>query len=130
MIKHLLIVGLCSIFALEAIFPNADLADLAHVPDLLIHYNEHRKTSPDVTFSEFLRLHYDDPGHLASASPDHEKLPFSKRQHHRSFIQIAQEPAFIRIQTTDFVLLKTEGVFDQIAVTNSITSPIWQPPRA
>lgn len=130
MIKHLLIIGLCSILALEALFPNADLADLSHIPDLLIHYKEHQKTSPDVTFSEFLRLHYSDAGHLASAPADHTKLPFSKRHHYRSFIQIAQDLALIRIQSTDFVLLETQGGFDQIADTNSIESPIWQPPRA
>ena len=130
MIKHWLIIGLCSILTLEALFPNVDLSDLSHVPDLLAHYQEHRKLSPDVTVSEFLRLHYSDPGHLATSPADHQKLPFSKRQHHRVNVMIAHDPAFIRIQNTGFVLLKKEGVFHQVTHTNRVSLTIWQPPRA
>lgn len=130
MVRHWLVIGLCSILALEAFFPNVDLSDLSHVPDLLGHYEVHRKTSPDVTFSEFLRLHYSDPGHLASSPIDHQKLPFSKRQHYRVTVFISHEPGFIGIQKTDFILLKIESVFRQITHTTSIASTVWQPPRA
>jgi hypothetical protein len=130
MVKHWLVVGLCSILALEALFPSVDLSDLSHVPDLLAHYQHHRTTSPNVTFSEFLRLHYSDPGHMASSLVDHQKLPFSKRQHHRVTVLIAHDPAFISVQNTDFVLLKTAVGFHEVVHTKSITTTVWQPPRA
>jgi hypothetical protein len=130
MVKNMLIVGLCSILALEAFFPNVDLADLSRIPDLLTHYQQHRKASHDLTFLEFLHMHYSDPGHLSSASAEHEKLPFSKRHHHGMTLLIAHEPAFIRFQTIRFIFLKSEYVYRHIIHTSSTASPVWQPPRA
>ena len=130
MIKHLLIIGLCSILALEALLPDVDLADLSHLPELLSHYQKHKSESPGVTFLEFLRLHYDDPGHLASSPSDHQDLPFSKRHHHRGSIQIVHDPTIIPTQITPFVLIEIKGVFDTIIHPNKVASPIWQPPRA
>jgi hypothetical protein len=130
MIKRLLIIGLCSLLALEALLPNVDLADLSYLPELLSHYQRHKSQSPDITFSEFLSLHYDDPAHLATSPTDHQHLPFSKRQHHRGSFQIAQEPFAIHTQITYFVLTESKGVFDMIIPTSKVASPIWQPPRA
>jgi hypothetical protein len=130
MVKHMLIVGLCSILALEAFFPDVDLSDLSRVPELLAHYQQHKQSSPDITFLAFLRLHYSDTSDSATASAEHEKLPFSKRHHHLNILLIADEPAFIRIQTTDLLFLKSESVYRHIIRSNSKSSPVWQPPRA
>lgn len=129
MVKRWLIIGLCSILAFEAFFPDVDLSDCSHLPDLLAHYYEHRKTSPDITFLAFLRLHYGNPDHLASSTDAHQRLPFSKRQHHQNILVIFDDMAFLGLRNVGFVLLKAESMLRQL-FTNSIVSVIWQPPRA
>lgn len=130
MVKHLLIIGLCSTLALEALFPDVDLADVSHVPQLLAHFQKHRSQSPDISFVEFLSLHYNDPGHLSSTTSDHHNLPFSKKYHHRFSVQIAQETMLVYNQSTPFVLIKIESVFDPVVHSSTSTSSVWQPPRA
>jgi hypothetical protein len=126
-----MIIGLCFILTLEALFPNVDLADLSHLGELWSHFQKHRVDTPEMAFSEFLRLHYEDPEHFDSAPKDHQGLPFSKRQHQRvPTLQLACEIVLITTQTPYIVLMKIEGVADCITFVNGVTSQIWQPPRA
>ena len=130
MIRKMLVIGLCSILALEAFLPDVNLADVSHLPDLLSHFQRHREETPDITFGEFLLLHYDNPVHLAASPADHQDLPFSKRLHYRLPLQIAQEPEQIATQTPFIVLDKSEGKTDCTLHTNNVASQVWQPPRA
>lgn len=128
MVKRWLIIGLCSILAFEAFFPDVDLSEFSHLPDLMAHYYEHQKTAPDISFLAFLRLHYGNPDHLASYPDGHQRLPFSKRQHHRDILLIAADMAFLPLRNVGFVLVNAESILQQF-FTNSIVSVIWQPPR-
>jgi hypothetical protein len=129
MIKNAMIIGLCSILTLEALFPDVNLADLSNLSELADHFNEHRITSPEIGFAEFLALHYCDSNHLASTPADHQKLPFSKRQLHRVFLQIFQEPVVINPHSGCAVVKKTEDVYRDTFLAREISSQVWQPPR-
>lgn len=54
--------------------------DLVRLPLLLMHFQEHQQELPDLTFSAFLVLHYDDTEHEQQDQEDHEDLPF--HHHH------------------------------------------------
>jgi hypothetical protein len=129
MIKNVLIIGLCSILALETLLPDVNLADLSHLPQLLSHFKKHRSESPNLTLAEFLDLHNDDSDHWASSPKDHQGLPFSKRLGYRGCLQIAHETVLVNPQKSYIVLMKIEGMADRMLHTNSVTADVWQPPR-
>ncbi len=129
MVKNAMIIALCSLLTLEAFFPDVNLADLSDLPELVDHFNEHRKTSPQIGFAEFLTLHYCDSNHLASTPADHQKLPFSKRQFQRAFLQIFQEPIVINPESDYAVVTNMEGVYRSAFRPRQISSQVWQPPR-
>jgi hypothetical protein len=130
MVKNVVIIGLCSILALETLFPNVDLGELSHLPNLISHFQQHRNESPGLTFVEFLNMHYANQDHLATSPNDHRQLPFSKRQQHIVSLQIAHELVLINPQATCIVLTNIEGITDRIVHTNNVASQVWQPPRA
>lgn len=53
--------------------------DWVHVPQLFWHYQEHCFEEGDISFAEFITLHYGDRDH-AESDGSHEDLPF---QHHK-----------------------------------------------
>jgi hypothetical protein len=130
MIKNLLIIALCSLLALETLLPDVNLADLSHLPQLVSHFRMHRSESPNLTFAEFLSLHYDNSDHLATTPKDHRDLPFSKRQVYRVFFQIAHETVLINPRNAYTFVMEMDGVTECIVHTNSVTADVWQPPRA
>ncbi len=130
MVKNAMIIALCSVLTLEALFPDVNLADISNLPELVDHFNEHRKTSPEIGFAGFLVLHYCDSNHLASTPSDHQKLPFSKRQLHRSFFQFYQEPVVALPESDYAAVVKIECVYHDTFFPSEISSQVWQPPRA
>lgn len=130
MVKTVVIIGLCFILGFEALFPYVNLTELSHLPELWCHFQKHRIESPKLTFSEFLSLHYDDPEHLATTPKDHKDLPFSKTHRRAPTLQMTHELLLINPETTYIVLTKIESVTDCVVPTSSVTSQIWQPPRA
>ncbi len=78
-------------FLLGSAFPQGDFAQLLHIPDALIHFNEHLTAAGDESdaFSlwTFIRDHYSDPdSHSHTDTESHESLPL---QHiHASVLMI------------------------------------------
>ena len=70
--KKQLIIGLISIH----FFGNTEIGQLLSIPQLITHYFQHSRLDPDLSFFEFLNMHY--VGDDGTAADDHEdsKLPY------------------------------------------------------
>jgi hypothetical protein len=130
MFRNAVVIGLCWILALEAFFPGVNLADASHLPDLLNHYQKHKLQSPEITFTEFLSLHYEDSNHLASSPSDHKDLPFSKRLHNTVTSVISQLMIVSIPESTYIIVVKSADSHNRGSQPIGIASSVWQPPRA
>lgn len=104
-----------------------DLQDLSKVSMLVNHYREHLAKA-EVSFSDFLELHYGKQADRHDKEHGHKSLPF--KSHACSFIQ-------------PFSFGEVTALSDEIPVTDtfrqsnfylsvfrsSFTVSIWQPPR-
>ena len=130
MIKHLAIILLSSVFVMETVFPQADLADISRLSEVLKHFEKHHLESPGITFLEFLSLHYGSSDHLDQQNQDHEKLPFSKRLHHQ--VQSLQfVPNIERLhpsRSCTLLMVISEVLYRRVGAP-SVAISIWQPPR-
>jgi len=130
MTKHLAVILLSSILTLETAFPQINLAELSGLSEVWTHFQKHRLESPDITFLDFLNLHYGNSDHLNRATHDHHKLPFSKGVHrHAAAMPIVYD--VVRIYPSKFynVLMVISGVIYNGATVPSVALSIWQPPK-
>lgn len=124
------VVLILTIFAVESVFPRVDLAELSRLPDLWSHFQKHKKESMEITFLEFLNMHYNDPQHSKSAPLDHQKLPFSKTPHHRvPALQMVLDLVTIGPKTDYTCLWEIQGVDYSVNYLNKVAFSIWQPPK-
>ena len=130
MIRHLAVILLSSIFVMETVFPQTDLADICRLPEVLKHFEKHRLEAPGITFLEFLSLHYGSSDHANQPTQDHEKLPFSKRLHHQ--VQSLQfVPNIERLhpsRSCTLLMVIGEVLYRRIGAP-SVAISIWQPPK-
>jgi|DewCreStandDraft_4_1066084.scaffolds.fasta_scaffold98515_2 hypothetical protein len=117
------------IIFLKALIPAMDTAELAKIPLLFDHYQDHRKQDTNISFMAFLALHYADSKHHEEDHTTHSKLPFG--QHHHLNIIIT---AWFAPTLPEFLLppqpQKVEHNsmhFPQELSAHAIS--IWQPPR-
>lgn len=130
MSKRFAILSLCAVLVMETVFPQGTVADFARIPEVFAHFERHRKESSDITFLQFLNLHYGDTDHLSAPEPDHQKLPFSKRTHRPiTFLQSIPGDAGIEPPKVTQVLMTIGGVIYRAASVPFFSSSIWQPPK-
>lgn len=68
----------------SSLLPRHDLAELARLPRLVQHYQQHRQAATSLSFGEFLLEHYGGGGrqsHTTTHSPEHEGLPLHDCHH-------------------------------------------------
>lgn len=75
MFRKALLFCLCTLVFAGSLLPNSDLCELKKIPLLLFHYYEHSHENTDLSFGDFLQMHYDNQERNASAA-EHENLPF------------------------------------------------------
>jgi hypothetical protein len=129
--RSVIIGFLAIIFLTESLFPNAEFVEFMKVPQLLKHYENHKRETPDITFVTFLQLHYGNSGHVQHDRADHSKLPFSKVNHHRVVTAIQVIPVLEDVRTSsEFTFLRTiEVVLYLGSKADRLSSGVWQPPR-
>jgi hypothetical protein len=114
----------------QAITPAMDVLELRKLPALLEHYQVHRMKDQQLSFAEFLKMHYTDPVHHAEDHTTHSELPFG--QHHHKWIvlplwhfsdlhPLPAPPDPISIELSLFHIFSFYPDF---------YSSVWQPPRA
>jgi hypothetical protein len=130
MAQRLVIILLCFVFVVETISPSANLAELSHAADIWIHFKEHQQEHPEITFFEFLSLHYLDSDHIKTKSQEHQKLPFSKRSL-PSNASLQAVPDAPRIYTTPSrtLVMTIAAVIYSDGCTPAVAKAVWQPPK-
>jgi hypothetical protein len=107
-----------------------DLHDLAKVPRLIEHFQEHRKKSTDFSLADFFNLHYgsDAEKHDKEEHEKHTGLPFKAAD--CTFAHtLTVLPNFTVTESISVSHLSTFSNFYQSAFTSGFSQSIWQPPR-
>jgi hypothetical protein len=60
---------------LGSFFPQSDFEEMAKLPDLIAHYQEHQIKEGDISFLGFIQKHY---AGTHKGEEDHSKLPLQK----------------------------------------------------
>ncbi len=117
------------LFLFGSLVPVQVQEDLAELPYLLQHFQEHKQSAPETLFFQYLRLHYGDKYSQHQNTHDHSKLPFKGEITHlhapiatlQSWGLSAIVPPVVEARSTPFST-------DQ-AYTLMLYMDIWQPPR-
>ncbi len=110
---------------------NALLPELAKVPQLIHHFNEHQRENKTLDFFSFLKMHYADPEHQRNDASRHGSLPLKTVTAAHAEVIVLSETApsvFVTEKTIIFenpILPSTENLF----FDSKIQFSIFQPPR-
>jgi hypothetical protein len=107
--------------------PNSDLHELSKISFLIQHYQGHQdKSQGQLSFLEFLKMHYRDARHMKSEN--HERLPL-KQMGNSPFDYFVSTPLIqCAPQAPHFPEPREYVLFDQV-VPDQSGSSIWQPPK-
>lgn len=127
LLKKLLAIFTLSVYLLST----TELSELLKLPLLIEHYHEHKCSAPDLSFKDFLVLHYNNHLEGHAHNDDYEKdmqLPFIT---HSGFMGIAVVvPKMVSLADSH-----SGDESDKPVVVNDpfaqrlMVSQIWQPPR-
>lgn len=107
-----------------------DLHDVAKLPYLIDHYNQHKSKASQFSFSEFFDLHYGAQAeeHDKEEQEKHKGLPFKAPDHTSIHSTI-----FLTEYTSNSIELESTEVkytnFYQCISSSEFQSSIFQPPR-
>jgi hypothetical protein len=111
-------------FLLGSFMPGNDAEELAKIPFLVAHFEEHSREGGVQDFISFIREHYD------SSMPDghdHQQLPFAK---HLQPCLLFVLPSFVISINPVLSELCIEAVFPEVPSTIlDGFAETWQPPR-
>jgi hypothetical protein len=112
---------------LGSFLPNSDLHELSKISFLIQHYQGHQdKSQGQLSFLEFLRMHYKDARHMKAEN--HERLPL-KQMGNSPFDYFVSTPLLqCTPRTPYFPQPKQYILLDQV-IPDSFAGSIWQPPK-
>lgn len=104
------------------------LVELVKIPMLYSHYLEHKEENKNLTFSDFISLHYsNDSGHSGNK---HASLPFKTSKEISSISSVLKFESYTLEINTFF-----DFIFNPIVISYKskysfqFLNAIWQPPR-
>lgn len=125
--------GLSAIFVfvilLKALMPAMNTAELARVPLLLEHYQEHLKSDQSLTFLDFLILHYSNKDHHNKDHAKHSKLPFGNLHHQPVSIQLWYADIYV-VVIPELMTKLYSTVLSVGKLLSIFKFSVWQPPRS
>lgn len=110
-----------------ALLPQSDLHELSKISVLLQHFERHQALHPhELSFVDFLRMHYEDADHMQAEN--HDGLPLKKMGNspYDFFVKgpfLTYEQVVLH-STTPKHLVTSEPGFN-----NRFTGSVWQPPQ-
>jgi hypothetical protein len=110
---------------------NTELQEIARIPVLFEHFAEHRQKNTEVSFIDFIVLHYFSGDIRGSDYQRDQQLPF-KSMHCEgvtNFIAIPAEPVEALLPKTCCTLVEA-GMYVSQFNSSLFQFTIWQPPRA
>jgi hypothetical protein len=110
-----------------SLLPNSDLHELSKISFLIQHYQGHQdKSQGQLSFLEFLRLHYKDSQHMKSEN--HDRLPLKQMGNSPFDFFVSTPPIQCSPQVAHFPQTQPYILFDQV-VPEPSSGSIWQPPK-
>jgi hypothetical protein len=117
---------------LVSLLPNNNLYELQKLGNLLMHFEHHLTVHKEnISFVEFLQLHYFDAEHQQKDHAEHENLPFHQHENTPISKIFFYSPEIVLQVTTVFVSFipeKIHSFFLQTPLPRLIFD-IWQPPK-
>jgi hypothetical protein len=111
-------------FLLGSLMPGNDAEELAKMPLLFQHFQEHSEKGEVSTWLEFLNEHFSE---AASGNQEHQQLPFVK---HLQACLVFIIPCFCFVPSPNLIYVLPDSGFPELvpALLSSVPEP-WQPPR-
>jgi hypothetical protein len=124
-LKKIIAISLLSIYLIST----TELYQLLKLPILIEHYKEHKAKENDLSFLDFLSQHYNQE--FAHDKTDN-KLPFKSHSNciAMSAVAFIAQPFAINLPKPNFTEPHPLSVYHKVFFKSSVTSTIWQPPRA
>ncbi|PTT35446.1 hypothetical protein DBR28_12260 [Chryseobacterium sp. HMWF028] len=124
-VKKLISILLLSLYLVST----TELYQLLKMPLLIEHYIQHKSLNPEMSFTAFLKTHYDNPVKDSDHDQD-QKLPFVS---HANLLSVV----FTINPTVDFYFTEKvsntretkKTLYKSIFYNKEILNSIWQPPR-
>jgi hypothetical protein len=126
-LKRLLIIFTLGLYLASA----TEARELLKMPLLIKHYQEHKAGKSEISFTEFILVHYINlEEHGAEDAHDHS-LPFKAHDNcHTLSLLLGGWPAFSGYALKPTVQELEEKVFHECnTCCFSFSAPIWQPPK-
>ncbi|MDI1233072.1 MAG: hypothetical protein PSX81_02190 [bacterium] len=110
-------------------FSNTELHQLLKIPQLVSHFVQHKKVDSQISFIDFLTMHYNDSENEIS-DKQHDNLPFKSHctiVFHSIIAEVVNTGNSIEIDS--FFLIKGTINYKEAFYTSRLTESIWQPPK-
>jgi len=118
-------------FIVVTLASSTELGQLLRLPILFWHFHEHQAKDNDMTFVDFLKLHYETADSKKEFDPKDSSLPFKSCQCAVMAHFVAMPPTLIDIpQKPIFSFSNATPLGKDLASYSSYLSNIWQPPKS
>jgi hypothetical protein len=107
-----------------------DLHDLVKLPRLIEHYQQHKTKAAEVSFIDFLNLHYGSRAaqHDQEEHEEHQDLPFKSPDcsftHTVIVLSLFKAPEIVSLES-----VVTYSNFYHSPFSSEFSQSVWQPPR-
>lgn len=113
------------------IISSTELREMAKLPVLIQHFNEHQALNERITFAEYLTDHYNNLPHTDNDEERDNQLPFKRVDSNILFSPVIPASGFVELRKP--VLPEPSGrKFPRLnaPIPSATGSKIWQPPRS
>ena len=106
---------------------NTSIGQLLKVPNLIEHYNEHKKelTTNSISFIDYIVSHY---SKNAENNHDHQNLPFKTLENSPSVL-FAFSIITLQTQTIKSLISPQKKFFYNKSFESNLIASIWLPPK-
>lgn len=134
--KAIAVTILCLYFTILGFMPKVGAEHFEKLGALVSHFYEHHEKNADISFTDFLVLHYFDQSH--QTAENHGDLPFfpSDDNHHHNHVSLGN---WVFFQPSLNFFYENKGAVNQLSPKYSTQNQdllfsqychsIWQPPR-
>lgn len=125
--KKLLAILILGVYLLSS----TELYQLMKLPFLVEHFITHKEKNKDLSFYNFLSMHYDNEDVNDGDQDQDRKLPFKSHQNFTLSTNFTFNPCTITCEIPkSFILLFDSAIlYQNTSFRNSFQSAIWQPPK-
>lgn len=124
--KKLISIVLLSLYLVST----TELYQLLKMPLLVEHYIQHKNLNPEMSFTAFLKTHYENPVKDSDYDQD-QRLPFVSHTHLLSVVFTVNSSVGFYFAEKVYIYLGAEKTFYKSVLYNKeILSSIWEPPRS